>query len=449
MNSKMVKRLVVCLLLLGIASSNGCMFQIAPLVKIPFSASGYESNEVAIAVGPDGKIHIARTECPTGTKTGCRLVYTTVMGGIATNVYILPLGSNISDPDIAVTAGGVAYYVFRSYSYSGHINDYWMASSNLSMINPVDHLYESAGPPKIAAYGNAVYVVYEADMGGGVENLRYKQINGGSSAGRIAWGPGMGTVSRVQPTVSPAGKLYVTWALDGSATPINLSTNYDSTGDITTGVNIGAQGVNAYEAPVDLNEAGNWVYTAATISATSDQILVSRYQANNILTLEGIIANMPIAKSWHIWQPLCMQATQNTVYVALVASNTDTSLHFELFYWVYTFGTGNNGEPIQITNSVEGESPPECAYYNDGTEAGFVISWRIQGAGTYGNIYVWDVLNQSNRLVHSSGANGREGFEMAGNGRFVAGIANILTSGKITPWVGYNAELVYLPIVRK
>jgi len=107
-----------------------------------------------------------------------------------------------------------------------------------------------------------------------------------------------------------------------------------------------------------------------------------------------------------------------------------------------------NNPPIRITYNSENEGPPECAYYDDGDSDGFVVSWRKVEFLGYSTTYVWDPVHGI-RTIPQASTNGRYGFEMEGNGRFVAGIANILTSGKITTWVGYNSELVYLPIVRK
>jgi hypothetical protein len=457
MNSKMVKRLVVCLLLLGIASSNGCMFQIAPLVKIPFSDSGYESNQVAIAVGADGKMHVARTECPTGTTTGCRLVYTQVKGGAATNIMVTNLLShqtNISDPDIAVTYSNAVYYVFRIHYDDGKVYDYYKKYTNTpdpSMWR-VDDSYESLGPPKVAAAqnANAVGIVYQTPDGGNIR-LRYVMLLGATNKGTVET---LGSNQPIKPlriAVSDADRMYVLWGRENVFNSMRLASNYNGVNEMT--IEVGSTWQTRFsnlEMPLEFNQSETWIYDAilypAIDSVSSDAIHIDRWASNDFSTVESATANLDPTKVWRIQQPICMQVDQDKVYLAIVASNSDVTTP-ELYAYDYTFGSGVD-HMTRITYNSENEGPPECAYYDDGDDAGFVISWRRVELGSYPTTYVWDAV-QNIRTVPLVSTDGREGFDMKGNGRFVGGIANVLTSGKITPWVGYNAELMYLPIVRK
>jgi hypothetical protein len=426
MHSKLAKRLVVCGFLLSILASNGCMFQIAPLVNIPFAVNGYESYQVSIAVTPNGKIHIARTECPTGTTTDCQLVYTTVMSGQVANVYNIPNSyhfRNMSDPDIAVTSSGVAYFIFRDYSNDGNFYDYWMTSADLSAIHRLDNSYVSSGPPKIAAYA------------GKVENQTSDHL-----------------IKPLSIAVSPGGYLYVLWARENIPNSTYLASNYNTTGDMTVSVG-GASwstGLNPKEMPLQISQSGAWVYDALIYPDFvnfSDHIYVDRWQSTDFPDGVRVTVNLDPDQGWEILQPVCMQVHQDTVYLAIVASNQDVTTP-ELYEYIYNFNLGTNNPPLRITYNSETEGAPECAYYDDGEDAGFVVSWRKVEFIGYSTTYVWDPVHGI-RTIPLPSTNGRYGFEMAGNGRFVAGIANIFTSAQITPWVGYNAELVFLPLVRK
>jgi len=455
MHSKFVKRLVVCIFLLSILSSNGCMFQIAPLVKVPLAVNGYESYQVSIAVAPNGKIHIARTECPYGTYSECQLIYTTVMGGQVDNVYRIPTSayfSNISDPDIAVTSSGVAYFIFRDYcNNDGNFYDYWMTSADLSVIRRLDHSYVSSGPPKIAAYGNYVYAVYQVPDGS-YTRLRYKQLLGGASAGKVENQSSNHLIKPLSIAVNPSGHLYVLWGRENVSNSVYLASNYNTTGNMTVLVGGGSwsTGLNPKEMPLLVSQDGAWVYDTLIYPDYvnfSDHVYVDRWESTDFPDGVRVTVNLDPDKQWEILQPICMQVDQDKVYLAIVASNQDVTSP-ELYEYTYTFGSPINNPPIRITYNSETEGPPECAYYDDGDDAGFVVSWRKFDWSGYSTTYVWDPVHDI-RTIPQVSTFGNNGFGMDGNGRFIAGIANVFTSSVLTPWVAYNAELVYLPLVRK
>jgi len=294
------------------------MFQIAPLVKVPLVGtygSEYESYQVAMAVGPDGKIHIVRTECPIGTHTYCHPVYTTVMGGQVTSVKIIDASSNwdinYSDPDITVTANGVAYFIFRTHFYNGEIHNYWMTSADLSTIYSVDYNYESSGPPKIAANGNYVYAVYQVQDGIYIR-LRYKQLLGGTRAGKVENQNSGHLIKPLSIAVSPTGYLYVLWGRENISNSMYLASNYNTTGDMTVSVG-GASwstGLNPMEMPLQVSQSGAWVYDTIIYPDFvnfSDHIYVDRWQSTDFPDGVRVTANLDPNKHWAILQPVCMQ----------------------------------------------------------------------------------------------------------------------------------------------
>ncbi len=447
MRKKLSFGLVLALFLLLAA---GCRDKIAPLWKIPLVTADYQSGQLAMQVGPGGVIHIARTECPTGSTSQCRLVVTKHNGASFVNRLVpeapLPNVVNRTDPDVAVTDSGVAYYVLRLHYDNGVVKDYWRSDQFGDFFYPLDNNgLKSTGPPKVAARGETVYALYQAlDLTLGTV-LKYKQLAGGTHSGTLL---PVSEVLESDLVLAPGDKLFASFlAIHGGVQGAGFCEVPALTGLYTCPLNDGPE----YEAmpTLRLDETGSVLSFALVRSSKYEPLTLMRCPTNDCVPhLVQDLYTLPSEEHWTITSPVCLATSPTATFVAFTAWNTRLPVgQTEVYRYIYMPGT-TTGPPAPITDNSEVESAPQCAYYSDGAEAGDVIGWRIVSQDAFGSVYIWDAINGTRR-VHQGISDGRTGFLMDGRGRYLAGIANLLTGSQVAPWVSFNADLVYLPSIRR
>ena len=101
---------------------SSCSNYIRTAIPINISNPGYESYRVAIAVDFFGLKHIARSECPIGTNTNCKLIYSRAYSGGAVDYWTWVPGTDYSgvyELEIAPTADdGNAVIAWNTYKTS-------------------------------------------------------------------------------------------------------------------------------------------------------------------------------------------------------------------------------------------------------------------------------------------------------------------------------------------
>ena len=114
---------------------SSCSNYIRTAIPINISNPGYESFQVAIAVDFFGVKHIARSECPIGTTTNCKLIYARAYSGRVIDFWTWEPGtaySGVDELDIAVTD---EWYCYTRLEY--HQNHLGRTATTLYMVaNP-------------------------------------------------------------------------------------------------------------------------------------------------------------------------------------------------------------------------------------------------------------------------------------------------------------------------
>ena len=451
---------VLCIL------TSSCSKYIHSAVQVPLYFEGHESYQVAIAVDFFGKKHIARTECPIGTITNCRLIYTTVINGQPHNEFSLfPVaGENYLDPDIVVTDSGIAFIVWRWYNRGGNgkYEDWWLRSDDGSH-SRIDPAYDSAGPPKLAKHFEYVYVAYEVVNGTqGGSALRFRELNPlDSHAGWVA----DHTINEYRRTnihmaVSGDGWLFITFQYN---TYYLYSTNYGLPGDMTVvELVINPIPTVTHGVHIDINGAPGTAYMVAVGKVTpgpgvSDQLFITHCPIASCSGSFYVTETVPLSGTdqWDIIGEPDIVSDVNAVfpdneraYISFLARNTATGGHSDVFSLYYEEGIpGIISVPTNLSNSpsIDETEPSIGLMWSIFAVAG----WRKDlGSGNFGDAVEFDSLDYELRTVRSS-TSGRAGYDMACNADWGSGIWNELTNGRITPWVVFNTIPIFLPVIKK
>ncbi len=142
---------------------SSCSNYIRTAIPINISNPGYESYRVAIAVDFFGVKHIARSECPIGTTTNCKLIYARAYSGRVTDFWTWNLGTaynGVDELDIAVTDSGTAILAWNATKTTGGTEAtlYMVANPPLT-VQELMPGYVASGTPLLVSRFNVIYAV--------------------------------------------------------------------------------------------------------------------------------------------------------------------------------------------------------------------------------------------------------------------------------------------------
>ena len=231
---------------------SGCKWQIA--LPRTFAAGSANTYDVNVSVGPEGQKHYFYVSNILDTLT---LTYTkTYSGSFPSGHHFTGDDTGGSEvpiyryPDSAVTDDGTVYFVWHYRDDWGDYTDCWnyiQANGSYEdllchpLYTPEFYTSPALTHPKVIAYKNVVYAVFER-MTGGNRSLWYQQLRPLNASYGIVTNTGGGSSMDPSLAVSeylvgevPHYVLHVAWASEsGGATSHTVyNDNYDLTGDMT------------------------------------------------------------------------------------------------------------------------------------------------------------------------------------------------------------------------
>jgi hypothetical protein len=449
----MIKRiLAIVLSLVFVLTATGCSNRLHKAVPINIANIGYEVYRVAIAVDYFGVKHIARTECPIGTSTNCKLIYSRAYSGGATDIWSWSSTTDytgVFEIDLAVTDSGTAALTWNSTKTAGSVKTtLFMLTSDPWTVQELMPGYVVYDSPLLVSRYNVIYAINQV-YNGSYLALRYRQMIGGSASG---WVSELGISEAsvfANAAVSPSGWLYVTYRHTPSF-DLCYADNYGTTGDMTNSfVLLG--GVPSYrEAAIDVYGSPEIVYLAYFnhTGTTNDNLYLGHCPAI-ACTIPTFVSEYPldVSKHWDIDGELSIVADAGVnAYFVFRAKNDDTVGDYEIFE-----GYTQSGIPQGVVNisSLAGSD----AYPAIGLNAGYiaVTTWvhgnnaiyEFETLPTYFYFYQRKIQTTSNPIITWS-----SGRDMSCNADWGAGIW-IEDEAANRAYFIFNTLPSFLPIIIK
>jgi hypothetical protein len=470
----MKKVLIVVLIIVMVLISSGCKnhFRQPQLWWGP--DADWKTHQVAIAVGPDGAKHLLWTD--SSIAENFRLIYEKTYNGEASTVrqtFIPPAGGSGDPmpmylfPDIAVTDDGDVYIVWHHHAVDGNSYDCW---NNISADGEVDdnacHQLNistnssAAGRPKVIAYENVIYAVYE----GIDDNLYYRQLNPlNDSFGKVSVAGGSSenpslAVSTYLDGTETRYILHVSWSNhDLGASSVSVyNSNYLSTGDMANEQMSADPGPRS-DAVIRAVDDFNRLFFVARREGISDVLSVAYCVLPVCSSFNGTDTILDPAENWNLTgTPDMAWEIGTTVRITFLASNdttTATTTKPEIFTVAYSAGDDGPNATTRITTNDEEEYDPRIA----GAYFWYVLAWRNRGdgGGTLRDFYIYDNSKETVRQLYESPDDVFYGlFDIA----YRVGDTDMDMGGIFLdydsdtgfwtyPWVVMNSEAYYLPMI--
>jgi hypothetical protein len=451
-----MKKLVSAIILIITSLSlSSCSTYIRKAVPITIANPGYESYRVAIAVDYFGVKHIARSECPIGTTTNCKLIYSRAYSGGVLDFWTWsPTASysGVDELDIAVTDSGVAVLVWNTTKIAGGAKTtLYMVADPPLIVQELMPGYVASGEPLLVSRFAVIYALSSVIDGSNI-SLRYQQVLGGSAIGWVSEHGVAYNSFNANAAVSPSGWLYV--AYRGTGFDILYADNYGITGDMTNRFLIMAD-VTTYIGPaIDVNGVPETVYLAYYEDAPgSNDTLYLGHCPANACSISGIdptfVSEYPLntSKHWSISGLGGIVADAGTnAYYTFSATNDDTAGDYEIFE-----GFCTSGVPQVVANISN--MPGGNDYY---PAIGLMASYIPVTTWVHSNvdIYVFDTLPgvyQRQRKIHTAShgiLSSFPGWDISCNADWGAGIWNEDELAN-RAFIIFNTYPAMLPMIKK
>jgi hypothetical protein len=461
----------------------GCIATIA--LPIPIVSGTGNAYTPAMALAADGTKHIVWQECP--QSGGCSIYYYRTRLGeplVTPLSFPPPVGADNRSPDIALADDGTAYIVWTTfYSSTSALNyDAYAvvnadgSASGASKLDPNTGGLLSdltAGDPHVVARGNNVYGLYNVEQAilttGGTFYRQLKPLD--AMTGTVALDSGCGffptcsTVRSPKGILDSNGKLHVAYDLttcaflscsdvmhqaDNHAAANMSSVSLDSSSDYQQ-----LDG-SPFTAP-DIAVAGdNSIFVSYSYSQTTTDAVI--YATGTTFASSFVTATVPLTDAY----PYIPWRVEGNVHVAAVgtggpdrpvvafaAKNATTGSRHEV--WLFTQGDSN---VTSLTNNNGDQNEPLIAMMGIPSTGVAVVGWRTWDP-TFVCLrdgYEYDQLNLVVQKVFSST------YGCSSSGQSIGANANWASAvwidygyqgARLVPWLGFNANMTFLPVVRR
>jgi hypothetical protein len=470
----MKKVLATLVILLSLIALSGCKWQIAlPRTFAPGPGNTYDVN---VSVGPDGQKHYFYTEELMG---GILLTYTkSYSGSFPTGHHYTgddtggPEDPIYRYPDSAVTDDGTVYYVWHYQDDWGSYTDCWNhihangAYDDLlchPLYTPEFYTTPTLTHPKVVAYKNVVFAVYER-MVSGDRSLWYQQLNPLNASYGIVTNTGGG--SSMDPSLAVSEyldedvtkyTLHVAWTSEsgGASSHTVYNDNYGLTGDMVHQKISSETGVRSNPVIVTTVGANKKVFITYRLgnSGESGDLRLMFCPLPDCPLMSYVIGGLldPAEDYWLVGKPDMAVLPDDTIMISFLGINDVTWVtteNPEVFNLTYEFGDSIPVTPTRITVNDDQESDPRLAL----TMPGITIAWRLNPSpGLYRDAYIVDNYTNSVRPVFISPADVMDGFfDIDARGEDIGGIfldQRSLSQINYRPWFTMNVEPLFLPVI--
>lgn len=461
-----MKRRLSWFLVMSVLLLTGCINTYpapAPRLLYNMNSSATDDSQLAIALGSDGTKYLLHAECPNneGSNPHCKMTYeSTHLGEVGVLWYFTPDDDHTyRNPDIVVTDSNVAYLAWENCP----VNDpYGRACytlyTNSDEMTPqaMDPSAYSLSAPILAGRGDTVYAVNEVTNGyANGSALRFCRISDVSfschfASDHPAADDGIRRTSAAA-AVSTAGSLHVTWLQgSGSSRTGYVNDNYGAI-NVDMAHELQLETGPFFSPAISIESDDGYLYIALAANDSSSDWMRLYYCAPSNCKNDGGLKtiDLPAAKFWYFYGGPSIAASDNQVWIAFPAFNSDHPNQGDI-YAVSCSADSATCTPSRLNPTYSGSDygcDPVVGLV-DGWNP--VIGWHICGfPPTRDDVFVFDLVNGA-RVIHSSDWNGRGGLDMAVNGEYVAGIWNeARADGRIETWLAFNANMNYIPVVQR
>jgi hypothetical protein len=462
----------------------GCIANIA--LPTPIMSGTGNAYTPAMALAADGTKHIVWQECP--QSGGCSIYYYRTRLGepLVTQSFAPPVGADNRSPDIALADDGTAYIVWTTfYSTESVLNfDAYAvvhadgSASGVSNLDPnLNHCLIcdlTAGGPQVVARGNNVYGLYNVQpeilLAGGTS---YRQLNPlDAHTGTVAV---VGcdiidlichsTVRAPKAILDSAGKLHVAYdrkdCASGVCTDVmyqadNTAADNMSSISLATSSDYLASDGSPFTAP-DIAVAGNnSIFVSYSYSQTVTDAVI--YATGTTFASPFVTATVPLTgalDAWRVEGNVHVAAVGTGVpdvpVVAFAAKNSTTGSRHEV--WLFTQGDSN---VTGLTNNNGDQNEPLIAMMGTPSAGVAVVGWRtwhqISFFSCLRDGYEYDQLNLVVQKVFSStGGCFSTGQALAANANWASAvwIDSMPQHARLVPWLGFNANSTFLPVITR
>jgi hypothetical protein len=431
------------MLLMVISLLTACTITFTP----PYPLSDLAANYLlAMAVDPRGAKHIVGKDPNTD-----QLVYLRSRLGPVEEKVAIPLSTGWQPmvPDIGVLDDGkviIGWYEKNNSSLPPRYRVCMMIYP--SIIGTVCSAEFSDSPPnsfmpvvQVATRGSIAYLIYSKQEGAQY-TLRYQKIADVITQGKVNWSASDPMVQTVNSVVDSAGYLHVVWYADdgGSGGRVLYASNRttDGSGNMTQNRSLLlAQSDRIYPPAIA-------VYPTSGGERVAFAYVKDNSGSDDEIYHQSIKVNDP---DWSVEQKLILTGSAyrlmdvhlvgvNNAYLIGFLRNNTISAASEV--WL----RDAMGTISQITNNTYSERELQMVPAG----GSFVMAYKRQPqASEPRQVFLYD-QNNGERLVYSElCGSDNMGGDMAASGDVVAGVWAQCDRA----WFSTNAELVYLPLVRK
>lgn len=429
-------------LLMVISLLTACTITFTPPYPLSDLAANYM---LAIAVDPQGVKHIVGKDPNTD-----QLVYLRTRLGPVEEKVPIPSYSGWQPmvPDIGVLDDGKVIIGWYEKNNSVTPPRYRVCTmiypSIIGTVCSAD--FSDSSPPsfipvvQVATRGNIAYLIYSKKEGTQY-TLRYEKIADVITRGKVNWSASDPMVQTVNSVVDSAGYLHVVWyAYDsGSGGRVLYASNRttDGSGNMTQYRILLMADSDLVNPPAiaAYSTAGGERVAFAYVkdnSGSDDEI----YHANITVNNSGWSGEQKLTLTGGAYRLMDVHLVGvNNAYLIGFLRNNTISAPSEV--WL----RDAMGVITQITNNTSTERELEMVP----AEGSFVMAYKRVQSGEPRQVYIYDPF-KGERLVYSEICGSDNiGGEMAASGEVVGGV----WAQCDRTWFSTNAELVYLPLVRK
>lgn len=435
----------------------------APLANSGFLYQANDTAPLAIALDASGTSHIARLECNQDSPYQCRILYQAFASGrqLALQPWLPDNGYTFRNPDVAVTDSGLAVITWQNCETgSNNCSTWFMRSSDLFSAIVLEIGTFSQNRPLVLSRGEYLYAIHEVRISATASGLRYCRILAASTDCHWVSGHADDGTFRADPAaaITSLGTLHVNylqkavgsmtaWYADNSG---NTNADMDAAPNHT--LNMGSATRFLPPAAAIETDDGYIYFALARDELASDAMDV--FYINPFNTADGGIKsyNLDAGKQWAIYGRPSLTASSSTSYVAFAALTTDHPQQTDIYWSSFSAGDASPSNPSRPypTNLTAGDY--DCDPVITQVSGWAFIGWHICGFPPATNdVYFYSVTG--GQIIHSANWQGRGTLDMASNGDYVAGIWNELYTDaageKLHTWLAYNANMLWLPVVKK
>lgn len=470
----MKKVLATLAVLVTLLALSGCKWQFTfPRTFAPGSANTYDVN---VSVGPDGQKHYFYVS---DILDGLALTYTkSYTGSFPTGHHYTGDDTGGSEapiyryPDSAVTDDGTVYFVWHYTDDWGNYTDCWnyiQANGSYEdllchpLYTPEFYTSPTLTHPKVIAYQNVVYAVFERVTSGN-RSLWYQQLRPLNASYGIVTNTGGG--SSMDPSLAVSEYLvgdvtnyvlHVAWASESGAASSHTvyNDNYGLTGDMIHQKVSSEVGVRSNPVIVSTNGTNKKIYITYRlgVSGGSCDLRLMDCPLPDCPVMSYVIDGLLDSAEdyWLVGKPDMAVLPDDTIIISFLGINDetwDTTENPEVFRLTYKYGNPIPVTPTRITTNNFQESDPRLAL----TLPGITIAWRLNPSpGLYRDAYIIDNYTNSVRPVFISPAEVMDGFfDIDARGENIGGIFIDQRSDfqfNYVPWFTMNVEPLYLPAI--